>query len=420
MKRNKSIFSLTLAASLISSPIFADSNSVDMELKNQMQKVVNDYYKKYSDKELFTAIAASAHIPGDKQSDSTRINTVVTGTIGVPPLTQKITPDNLFDIGSITKSFTAMILLQLQSEDKLSLDDTLGKWLPQYPNWKEVTLRQLLNMTSGIPNYSEDPVFDKKLKELTNVWTDQELLTYAHPEKPLKVNNENRYEYSNSNYILAALVIEKVTQDTFANQLKKRIINAKNHLNNSYYPAGPDGVAVGNEIMKQRIHGYFYDEKSKKSVDTIDNDLSWAASAGAIVATIDDVVTWVQLLYHGTLFEPAQREKALNELESLVSTKTGRPIATLTENDPSGFGLGVICRYDKESKQLFWYYEGSTLGFRVMYLWSPCNNVTTVVALNSKGAEGNPDSQMGDNISIANLELYNTIIKLHPELRCKA
>jgi D-alanyl-D-alanine carboxypeptidase len=421
MKIKTSIISLALTCSLASPMLFADEHDGDKELKEQMQKIVNEYQKTYSDTELFTAVAASVIIPRDKKIDTNDITTVVAGTMGHPPLNQVITVDNLFDIGSITKSFTAMILLQLQAEDKLSLDDTLGKWLPQYPNWKEVTLRQLLNMTSSIPNYSEDPEVDKIFREDPgHLWTNEELLKYAYPEKPLKINKENYYEYSNSNYILAALVVEKVTQDSFENQLKKRITNSSNNLNSAYYLSGADGVATGKEIMSQRVHGYYYDEQSKKVVDTIVNDLSWTGAAGAIVATTADVARWVQMLYHGTLIDSVKREKALAELESVVSTKTGRPITTVTPEDPSGFGLGVVYRYDNEAKQRFWYYEGSTLGFRVMYLWSPCNDVTTVVALNSKGAEGNPDSKMGDHIALANKNLYNAIIRLHPELRCNA
>lgn len=419
MKIKKRVFSLILAGSLVSTGMYAESGAADKALTEQMQKVVNDYYKEYSDKELFTAISASVLIPHKKQIDINGIKTVVKGSMGFPPLTQAITATDLFDIGSITKSFTSLILVQLQTEDKLSLDDTLGKWLPQYPNWREVTLRQLLNMTSGIPNYSEDSEFDKKMMaDLSHVWTSEELLTYAHPEKPLKVNKDKRYEYCNSNYILASMVIEKATHDTYEHQLKKRIINPENHLDNSFYPAGPDGVRVGRFVANRRIHGYFYDENTHKSVDTIDNDLSWAAAAGAIVANTEDVVRWVHLLYHGLLISPDYRERSLTELKSVVSTRTGRPIATVTAEDPSGFGLGVAYHYDKDSKQRFWYYEGSTLGFRVMYLWSPCNDVTTVIALNSKGAEGNPHSKMGDHIGKANQDLYKAVMKLYPELRC--
>lgn len=391
----------------------------DSSLTSQLQKEIEDYYKKYSKKEKFTAIAASVLIPQNQTNFKKEIKTVVHGTLGYPPLSQPVTPTNLFDIGSITKSFTALILLQLQTENKLTLDDRLGKWLPQYPNWKDVSLRQLLNMTSGIPNYSADDEFSKEMEaHLDRIWTDEELLKYAHPEKTLKKENGNSFEYSNSNYILAALVIEKVTQDTFANQLKLRIINSQNGLDNSFYPAGPDGQTVGKSIEQRRVHGYFYNEENNRLLDTLSNDLSWAGAAGAIVATTEDVVRWVQLLYHGTLIKPIFREQILAELESVVSMKTGKSIPTVTKEDPHGFGLGVGYLFDEDLKQRFWVYKGSTLGFRVMYFWQPCNNVVTVVALNSKGGEGNPDSKLGDEIMKVNQNLYKVILKNYPELQC--
>jgi D-alanyl-D-alanine carboxypeptidase len=419
MNFKRTLLSFTLVASLIANASYANEKT-DTEFNSDLQKIVDDYYKKYSNIEKFTAISASVLIPQNKKTNLDDIKTVVAGTIGFAPLNQLINPDNLFDTGSITKSFTAVILLQLQTEGKLSLDDPLGKWLPQYKNWSKVTLRQLLNMTSSIPNYSEDPEFTKMLlKDLSKVWSDEELLSYAHPEKPLTINKNNVYEYCNSNYILAALVIEKVTNDTYSSQLQKRILGQKGYLNRSYYLAGPDSVDIEKTIQSQRVHGYFYDKKTKKSVDTITNNLTWGGPAGAIVANTNDVVRWVQWLYHGTLIAPQYREQILTELKSIVSLKTGHPITTVTEQDPAGFGLGVAFIYDKDSNQRFWFYEGSTLGFRVMYIWSPCNDITTAVALNSKGGEGDPNSEMKDHIREANLNLYNAIIKNNPQLNCK-
>lgn len=105
-------------------------------------------------------------------------------------------------------------------------------------------------------------------------------------------------------------------------------------------------------------------------------------------------------------------------MESLVSLKTGKAIAKVDEQNPGGFALGVASYYDKESKQAFWVYQGSTLGFRVMYFWNPCNDITTVVALNSKAAEGNPESKLGNHIMEANLNLQKTILKHYPDLQC--
>ena len=190
-------------------------------------------------------------------------------------------------------------------------------------------------------------------------------------------------------------------------------------MTNSFYAAGPDSVAIEKSIKNRRVHGYFYNQDTKQTVDTIDNSLTWGGAAGAIIASTTDVARWVQWLYHGTLINPQYKERILTELETTVSTKTGKPISTVTEADPMGFGLGVGLLYDKKSSQRFWFYEGSSLGFRVAYAWSPCNDITTVVALNSKGGEGNPDSKMGDHINEAVLDLYKTIIKNNPQLACK-
>ncbi|HAT6901826.1 TPA: serine hydrolase domain-containing protein [Legionella pneumophila] len=408
-----------LAFCLVSLPYNISAAESLVVSHHRIQKEMSKYFKVYHNKEKFTAIAVSVFIPQEKNKDALDVATFVKGTMGYPPLSQEITPLNLFDIGSITKSFTSLILLQLQTEGKLSLDDPLGKWLPQYKEWKDVKLRQLLNMTSGIPNYSEDPEFAKKMEDnFAAIWGDEELLGYAHPEMPIETDRANRYEYSNSNYILAGMVIEKVTQDTFENQLKQRIINTNNGLNNSFYPAGPHGPEVEKSIRDRRVHGYFYDEDNKKLIDTISNDLSWAGAAGAVIANTEDVGRWVQLLYHGLLIEPAFRDEALSELETVVSIKTGLPIPSVTEDEPYGFGLGVGFYYDKNSRQRFWTYQGSTLGYRVMYLWNPCNNVTVVVALNGKGGSGNEKSKMGNHIHELCLNIHKVIVKNHPHLQC--
>ncbi|WP_133135992.1 serine hydrolase domain-containing protein [Legionella rowbothamii] len=416
MKIKSSVLGLT--ALFLSPFTYAVTNSAPY-VTDFLKKTVDGYYKKYSKKEKFTAVQASVLIPQHQGNNQYEVKTAFTGTFGLPPISKTVNADSLFDIGSITKSFTSLMLLQLQAEGKLSLEDHLDKWLPQYPHWRDVTLRQLLNMTSGIPNYSVDDDFNKKMEaNLSRVWTDEELLSYAHPEKPLPKHRKNTYEYSNTNYILAGKVIEKVTGDTFANQLKLRIVSAKNGLNQTYYPAGPEGPATQKTISLEKVHGYYLDQEPPKLVDTFNNDLSWAGAAGAIVANTQDVVQWVQLLYHGKLIDAAHRAQALAELESVVSIKTGSPISTVSAEDPRGFGLGVGYYYDKELQQKFWIYKGSTLGFRTMYFWQPCNNVTTVIALNSKGGEGNPDSKLGDEILNANLKLYKLIIKSHPELKC--
>lgn len=132
-----------------------------------------------------------------------------------------------------------------------------------------------------------------------------------------------------------------------------------------------------------------------------------------------DVVRWVQILFHGELFDNAHRKAALDELTTVISTKTGQAIPTVSKDETDGFGLGVVYMYDKQTENRYWSYKGSTLGYRVMYLFSPCNNIVVTVALNNKAGEGEPNSPMGDAIKALTLDIYKSIIQAYPAYSCK-
>ncbi len=127
----------------------------------------------------------------------------------------------LWQIGSNTKAFTAVIILQLEAEGKLSISDPMGRWLPQYPAWRHITVRQLLDMTSRIPDYLYQPAFAMAFAadQHTN-FTPARLVSYV-AGLPL---GPAGYHYTNTDYVLAQMIIEKVTHDSYADQLTKRII----------------------------------------------------------------------------------------------------------------------------------------------------------------------------------------------------
>ncbi|WP_419419328.1 serine hydrolase domain-containing protein [Legionella sp. D16C41] len=415
----KRIFTLGfISLTLIFSTYQTTLASAVTKLEPNIQQLLNNYLVTTGKKEQVTGVAVSVFMPSETGSLKGSINSYFSGTIGRPPYTASITKNNLFEIGSITKSFTSAIILQLEAEGKLSVNDNLGKWLPQYPNWKSVTIKQLLNMTSGIPNYSTNEAFYKAAASANfkKQWSNEELLKWAYPDKPLAAGKH--FNYSNSNYILASLIIEKVTNMPFAEVLKERIL-IPFQLKNTFYAAGKNADAIYQQLMPRMVHGYFYDKDKKEIMDATGNNLTWAGAAGAIISDTIDVVRWVQILYHGELFNNNQRKLALTELMEVISTQSGQAIPTVSQEEPNGFGLGAVYIFDKETKNRYWSYKGSTLGYRVMYLFSPCNNITVAVALNNKAGEGEVNSPMGDAIKPLSLAIYKAIINAYPSYSCK-
>jgi D-alanyl-D-alanine carboxypeptidase len=143
------------------------------------------------------------------------------GVSGTSHDTVAINTDMLFAIGSITKNFVATLTLKLVEEGVLSLDDPLSKWLPAYPHIdSDITLRQLLNHTSGIYMFwSNQQIWDDLKKNRTKIWTPQEVLSYV--KEPYFPPGKG-YRYSNTNYLLIAMIIEKATGSNLSTEFRKR------------------------------------------------------------------------------------------------------------------------------------------------------------------------------------------------------
>lgn len=327
------------------------------------------YLKARGSAERISAAGLSVRLPAERGTIDVSAGRMRIGG------TRPVRSSSVWQIGSNTKAFTSVMLLQLEAEHRLSISDPLGKWLPRYRQWRGVTIQRLLNMTSGIPSYDNSRAFLRAFaKEPHRRFTPEQLVAYAMAGKPT-----HGYSYSNTNYILGELIINKVTHDSYAHQLRTRISRPL-HLRNLYYRSHQYPASV----TTREPAGYFFNRQIPALSRLFGRDvsrttLSWTRGAGGIISTTRDMTVWEQALYHGRLLPRDQQR----ELRSLVSIKTGRPIKHTTPRDPEGFGLGIAQMTNPKTGRI-WFYEGETLAFRTLHVYLPKSGVIFAVALNSQ------------------------------------
>jgi D-alanyl-D-alanine carboxypeptidase len=194
----------------------AAAQSSDAALTSSLQKALATYVATRAKPEHISAASLSISLKGAEKN----IN-LAAGTTKYPNAGAKVTPADLFEIGSITKSFTSVAILHLEAAGKLTIEDKLGKWLPQYPAWKNVTIHQLLDMTSPIPGYDNQPSIAKIMgTDPSHRFTPEELVAAAYPHNG-KPKPASGWTYSNTNYILAQMIVEKAGGKPYADVVRE-------------------------------------------------------------------------------------------------------------------------------------------------------------------------------------------------------
>ncbi len=291
-----------------------------------------------------------------------------------------------FRIASVTKTFTAELLLMLADEKKISLDDKLSKFFPKIKNADKIKISQILNHTSGIRSYTVIDEFDKYVKsEPLKKWTGEELLEIvAKTEADFEPGAG--FMYSNSNYLIAGLIVEKVSRNKFSDELQKRICVPLG-MKNTYYAEGP-------QIEGAHFHGYD---------DTLDVSLfdpSGPNFAGAIVSNLDDLKIWIESLSKGGLLSKEMQAQRLK-------------LAGSEKNPESGYGLGIM------SWGSFLGHNGAITGYTIVALSSPEAGVTIICmmpmcASNLQGAPEQTFKEIAELIAFDALHTklkFDTIIK---------
>lgn len=205
--------------------------------------------------------------------------------------------DTKFRLGSISKQFTAFLIVKLAEDGKLKLDVPITTYLPDYPkeNGDKITIHQLLTHSSGIPNYTDSPSFFKE--KARNPYT-PEAFVKTFSSLPLDFKPGEKFNYSNSGYFLLGYIIEKVSGKTYEQYLQEIILTPLKMVNTGY-----DHSDV---ILKNRAAGY--EKRGKQIINAAYLDMSLPYAAGSLYSTVEDLYLWDQALYTNKLLSAKSME----------------------------------------------------------------------------------------------------------------
>lgn len=317
------------------------------------------------------------NIPGMQMTISTGSQAMQTFCSGTTTMngTTHVGRNSLFEIGSITKSFISTIILQLEAEGKLSLDDKVSKWFPQYTDWSNITIKQLLNMTGGIFGYDDDQFLQQVAANHLRYWSMNEITnsSYAHNPNTLFLPGKG-WDYSNTQYTLAGMIIEMVTHKSVQENLLERILIPLG-LHNTIYN---DNLNPSN--LPLMAHGYWEIPEVPifvKNQDLTDINTSVYNSGGAIISTSEDVVKWLRTLFSGRVLK-LQQFKEMTTLVCDGSYGDACIAGTELPNDTAlgGYALGLT-KLPADFNGLpdplgrnVWQYTGGAMGYITEYIYS--------------------------------------------------
>jgi D-alanyl-D-alanine carboxypeptidase len=209
------------------------------------------------------------------------------------PATIPASAKTKYHIGSISKMFTGVMVMQLIEEGKLTLETTLDKFYPEVPNAGKVTIGMMLSHHSGLHNFTNDPAY---MSYMLTPQTHAQMLTKIAAMKP-DFEPGSKGQYSNTNFVLLSYIMEKITKKTYPELVKQRVAN-KIGLKDTYY-------GVKTNPANNEAYSYTYDGKWKKFVET---DMSIPSGAGSMVSTPADLDRFIEALFAGKLVKPASLE----------------------------------------------------------------------------------------------------------------
>jgi D-alanyl-D-alanine carboxypeptidase len=279
--------------------------------------------------------------------------------------------NNYMRIGSITKSLTATVILQLVDQGKLRLDDPVGKYQPEVPNGEHITIRELLQMTSGLFSYSSDLAWVQALQEDPyKAWNPRDLVAFGFKHPPLFAPGQG-WNYSNSNYILLGMIIEQITHQPVEKVFQQYIFQPLG-MRGSSLPSRSSSV-----IRSPHAQGYMYgtDFTGKgPTLNVTDWNPSWGWTAGSAISTLHDLQIWARALATGQLLSQAIQKERLNWVQTGLSWVGSGSIR---------YGLGVA-----DYGGLIGH-NGQIFGYQSWMGYQPQKRATVIVLVNLyQGSDG--------------------------------
>jgi D-alanyl-D-alanine carboxypeptidase len=334
-----------------------DAQGFDPRLRQVLQRILDKESRR------FAAHGASAAIvvPGEG---------IWTGATGIADRRTKepVTEQTVFAIGSVTKTFIAALVLDLAEHNFLRLDDPLARWMPRFPRSRQITIRQLLNHTSGVFDVTENSAYlEAQFANRHERWTPTRTLSYVGEPRFAPGSD---WGYSNTNYILLGVVIERATGASVASELRRRLLEV----------AGAQAVFLqGEEDVRGPVAPAYYDFDFDGDADALSDGTtnipstalaSAAWTAGGIAATPEAVARFGDALFRGRLLEADSLAQMLD-----FSAKLG-----VGRGGGLGYGFGVA-RFEIPGHEVFGH-GGGIPGYRSALWHAPEHGVTIAFSWN--------------------------------------
>ncbi len=296
----------------------AASRNVDPVLDSILNHILDDY------RNQLNAVGLSAAMnlkDGELWTGNAGFSYTTTGPTDTIPMTS----DLLFGMGSITKTFSAAAIMRLQENDILTLDDPISQWITEYENINpDITIRQLLNHTSGVYDYVENSDFiNTAFFDPGKIWTADEILSTYINAPYFSAGSD--WEYSNSNYLLAGLVISAAANKPYNEYIREQFFDPVGLTETFFYPQ---------ETLSGEFAHLYANLFGTGVIDVIalgfplEGSFSAAGAAGGIISTPSDMTTWVKALYGGDVL----LQESIDEMQTIV------PFDAWLD----GYGLGTM------------------------------------------------------------------------------